>query len=79
MYVILGESGDTDHEELISGTHKTLIIKGLVEKGSEELLRATDLKDDIVPAESPLVTSIKSESLAEEIVNALRQISKTTN
>ncbi|GLT61021.1 hypothetical protein SLA2020_337570 [Shorea laevis] len=76
MFVILGETGDTDYEELISGTHKTLIMKGVVAKGSDQLLRTTDLKDDIFPAESPFITSISDGAKAEEIANALKQISK---
>lgn len=78
MYVILGETGDTDYEELISGTHKTLIMKGVVEKGSEELLRTAGsyLRDDIVPGESPLVTYTTSGAKAEDIANALTQVSK---
>ena len=80
MYVILGETGDTDYEELISGTHKTLIMKNMVEKGSEELLRAAGsyLKDDIVPEESPLVTYTSGEAKADDIANALKQISKSS-
>ncbi|XP_057958096.1 probable sucrose-phosphate synthase 2 isoform X2 [Malania oleifera] len=78
MCVILGETGDTDYEELISGTHKTLIMKGVVEKGSEELLRTTGsyARDDIVPGESPLVSYTSGEATAEEIANALKQVSK---
>ncbi|XAR48833.1 Sucrose-phosphate synthase [Bertholletia excelsa] len=80
MYVILGETGDTDYEELISGTHKTLIMKEAVEKGSEELLRTTGsyLRDDIVPGESPLITTTVK-ATADEIANALRQISKSSS
>lgn len=80
MYVILGETGDTDYEELISGTHKTLIMKGVVEKGSEELLRTTGsfLKDDIVPEGSPLVTYTNAEAKADEIATALKQFSKSS-
>ncbi|KAK7300157.1 hypothetical protein RJT34_10993 [Clitoria ternatea] len=78
MYVILGETGDTDYEEMISGTHKTIIMKGLVSKGSEELLRGPGsyLRDDIVPNESPLVTYI-DETTEEKIANALKQLSKS--
>lgn len=78
MYVILGETGDTDYEELIAGTHKTLIMKGAVEKGSEELLRTSGsyLREDIVPQESSLVARISGDARAEEIVNALRQVSR---
>ncbi|XP_011101558.1 probable sucrose-phosphate synthase 2 [Sesamum indicum] len=77
MYVILGETGDTDYEEMISGTHKTLIMKGTVMKGSEELLRPTGscLRDDIVPRDSPLVAYTKEGSKAEDIINTVRHLS----
>lgn len=77
MYVILGETGDTDYEELIAGTHKTLIMKGVVEKGSEELLRTAGsyLRDDIVPVDTPLIAYISGQATAKEIANTLRQIS----
>ncbi|XXG50311.1 hypothetical protein AAC387_Pa02g4346 [Persea americana] len=78
MYVILGETGDTDHEELISGTHKTVITKGVVEKGSEELLRTSGSyhKDDIVPGESPLV-AYTVKVTADEISNVLKSLSRS--
>nr|GMD75971.1 probable sucrose-phosphate synthase 2 [Ipomoea batatas] len=78
MYVVLGETGDTDYEELIAGTHKTLIMKGAVEKGSEELLRTSGsyLREDTVPQESSLVARISGDARADEIVNALRQVSR---
>ncbi|XP_024983242.1 probable sucrose-phosphate synthase 2 [Cynara cardunculus var. scolymus] len=77
IYVILGETGDTDYEELISGTHKTLIMKGSVKKGSEELLRTSGsyLKDDIVPGESPLIAYVNTPPKAQEIANALNKVS----
>ncbi|CAA2956250.1 probable sucrose-phosphate synthase 2 [Olea europaea subsp. europaea] len=57
MYVILGETGDTDYEELIADTYRTLILKGVAEKGSEELLRTTGIyqRDDEVPGDTPLI------------------------
>nr|KYP73343.1 Sucrose-phosphate synthase 2 [Cajanus cajan] len=78
MYVILGETGDTDYEEMISGTHKTIIMKGVVSKGSEELLRGPGSyqRDDIVPNESPLVAYI-NEITPENIANVLKQLSKS--
>lgn len=78
MYVILGESGDTDYEELISGTHKTIIMRDVVPKGSEELLRTSGSyhRDDIVPSESPLITTISGKGKSDELANALKQVSK---
>ncbi|KAM7253097.1 hypothetical protein ACFE04_008820 [Oxalis oulophora] len=78
MYVFVGETGDTDSEEMISGTHKTIVIKGAVTKGSEGLLRATNLRDDIVPSESPLITNVSGDASADEIANALKQVSKAS-
>lgn len=79
MYVFLGETGDTDYEEMISGNHKTIIMKGVVTKGSEELLRTSGsyLKEDIVPPESPLIMYLNGEAAADEIAKALRQVSKS--
>lgn len=79
MYVILGESGDTDHEEMIAGAHNTVIMKGVVSRGSEELLRMTGsyLRDDIVPGESPLVTYLSEGATPDEIADALKLGSKS--
>lgn len=77
MYVFLGEVGDTDYEEMISGTHKTIIMKGMTNKGSEELLRTSGsyARDDIVPGESPLVKFVNGDANSEEIASALKQVS----
>ena len=40
MYVFLGETRDRDYEELIGGMHKTLVLKGIVIDGSENILRS---------------------------------------
>ncbi|KAL3678007.1 hypothetical protein R1sor_020963 [Riccia sorocarpa] len=55
MFVVVGETGDTDYEELLAGTHKTIILSGVVEGGSERLLRGPGnyTRDDIVPVDSP--------------------------
>ncbi|KAK7333634.1 hypothetical protein VNO80_30410 [Phaseolus coccineus] len=78
MFVFLGETGDTDYEELISGTHKTLIMKGVVSNGSEAILRGPGsyLREDVVPNESPLVACI-SETTEDNIANTLNELSKS--
>ncbi|WCJ33170.1 Sucrose-phosphate synthase [Euphorbia peplus] len=78
MYVILGETGDTDYEEMISGAHKTIIMKDVVTKGCEELLRVFNLRDDYVPRESPLVAFLRGNSSTDEIAKALQQVSKAS-
>uniref|UniRef100_A0A6V7QZ04 Sucrose-phosphate synthase n=1 Tax=Ananas comosus var. bracteatus TaxID=296719 RepID=A0A6V7QZ04_ANACO len=81
VYVLLGERGDTDHEELISGSHKTVIVKGVVEKGSDELLRTAGSyqKEDIVPEDSPLIVYTNGEPKSEEIMRALKEASKAAS
>lgn len=78
MCVILGETGDTDYEELIAGTHKTLIVKGAVEEGSENLLRTSGsyLREDIVPPDSPSITYTSGNETVEVFANALRKVSR---
>lgn len=78
MYIFLGERGDTDHEELIAGSHKTVIMKGVVERGSEELLRTASSykREDVVPGESPLILYTKEGIRSEEILKALKEASK---
>ncbi|KAK9082619.1 hypothetical protein Scep_029090 [Stephania cephalantha] len=78
MYLILGETGDTDYEELICGTHKTIIMKGEVEQGSEDLLRTSGsyTKEDIFPQESPLITCV-TVGKVEEIAKAIMEVSKS--
>lgn len=78
MYVIMGERGDTDREELIPGLHKTVIMKGIIEKGSEELLRTTDSyhKEDVVPAQSPFIVCTTSDGIkSDEIGSAIKAAS----
>ncbi|KAI0530736.1 hypothetical protein KFK09_000284 [Dendrobium nobile] len=81
MYIFLGERGDTDHEELIAGSHKTVIMKGVVERGSEELLRTASSykREDVVPGESPLIVYTKEGIRSEDILKALKEASKTTS
>ncbi|KAL9275035.1 putative sucrose-phosphate synthase 2 [Drosera capensis] len=81
MFVFLGETGDTDYEELIAGTHKTIIMKGAVEKGSEDFLRKTGsyMRDEIVPRDSPFVAYTNGDAKAEVIADTLKQLSKATH
>ncbi|KAF3794156.1 putative sucrose-phosphate synthase 2 [Nymphaea thermarum] len=80
MYVLLGERGDTDYEELLSGSHKTMLLKGVVENGSEELLRTNGSyhREDTVPPESPLLIRTSEGASADEIAACLKQLYKAT-
>ncbi|KAK8952792.1 Sucrose-phosphate synthase [Platanthera guangdongensis] len=74
MCVILGEKGDTDYEELVFGLHKTVIMKGVVECGSEKLHRSANYhNEDAFPGESPLVVHTDGGINAGVIMDALKK------
>jgi sucrose-phosphate synthase len=81
MYLIVGEHGDTDHEEMLSGLHKTVIIRGVTEKGSEQLVRSSGSyqREDVVPSESPLIAFTKGDLKADEIMRALKEVTKAAS
>lgn len=74
MVVVVGETGDTDYEELLSGTHKTILIRGVVEGGSERKLRASGNYDriDVAPSESPDMILAEASSVPSILLEALR-------
>jgi hypothetical protein len=75
MFVVVGETGDTDYEELLSGTHKTIIVKDAVQEGgSEYKLRVPGNYDrsDVAPSEGPNITTVDISSLCEHVVDALK-------
>ncbi|CAM6120834.1 unnamed protein product [Calypogeia fissa] len=76
MCVFVGETGDTDYEDLISGTHKTIVLNGVVTGGSERLLRAgttcTYHKGDVIPTESPYV--LTTPCAVDQISAALKKL-----
>ncbi|CAN6295745.1 unnamed protein product [Urochloa humidicola] len=81
MYLITGEHGDTDLEEMLSGLHKMVILRGVTDKGSEALLRSSGSyqRTDVVPSESPLVSYTSGDLKADEIMRALKHVSKTSS
>lgn len=75
MHVFVGETGDTDYEEMLAGLHKTIILKGAVDRGSEKLLRGSGSyqREDIVPSESPNIVSTEAGYSCEAILNEIRK------
>ncbi|OVA09294.1 Glycosyl transferase [Macleaya cordata] len=69
MVVFVGEKGDTDYEDLLVGLHKTLILEGTVEYGSESFLRGEDSykREDVVPQDSPNIFNIREGHGAHDI------------
>lgn len=75
MVVVVGETGDTDYEELLSGTHKTIVIRGVVDGGSEMKLRASGNYDrsDVAPSDSPNMILAEADSATNTLLEALKQ------
>jgi sucrose-phosphate synthase len=73
MYVFVGETGDSDHEDCISGIHKTIVLKGVVTGGSERLLRAGGSyhKGDVTPMESAYI--VTTDCQVDQISAALKK------
>ncbi|XP_042492227.1 probable sucrose-phosphate synthase 4 [Macadamia integrifolia] len=76
MIAFVGDKGDTDYESLLVGLHKTLILKGTVEQGSESLLHGDDSykREDVIPQDSPYITSIDECCDAHNISIALENL-----
>nr|XP_019708371.2 probable sucrose-phosphate synthase 5 [Elaeis guineensis] len=76
VVVFVGEQGDTDHEELLPGLHKTLVLKGLVKHGSEKLLRDVDSykREDVVPVENPNIVSLAEGYDVAEMQSSIEKI-----
>lgn len=74
MVVFVGQSGDTDYEELLGGVHKTVILNGGFNTAQSELhsTRSYPLKD-VVAFDSPNILQIDSCG-ANEIQFALEQL-----
>lgn len=87
MYVILGDKGDTDHEEMVAGCHKTIILNGVVQQkasSSERNWSESCQKEDMVPIEheNPFTVRIGSSGgvpNSEQILNALQQVTKSAS
>lgn len=62
MAIFIGERGDTDIEGLLAGLQKTIILKGSVEYGSENLLQGEESfkREDVVPFDSPNIAHSES-------------------
>lgn len=75
VVVFVGDKGDTDFEDLIVGLHKTIILRGSVEYGSENLMRSEDSfkREDLVPDDCPNITFSEGYE-ADDISAALESV-----
>ncbi|KAK1389452.1 Sucrose-phosphate synthase [Heracleum sosnowskyi] len=75
MTVFVGESGDTDYEELIGGMHKSVLLKG-VSCGSTNQLHANRSYPltDVVPVDSPNTVLANEGCSSTDIRNLLEKL-----
>lgn len=72
--VFVGDRGDTDYENLLAGLHKTVIVRGTVDCGSEKLLHGEESskREDSVPQDSPNIAHVEGSYEAQDISAALK-------
>lgn len=75
LYVIVGETGDTDYEDLLMGAHKKLILKEAAEGSSENKLRASGKyqRSDPTPSDGPKILTAESSNF-ESVLSALQKL-----
>ncbi|KAI4997755.1 hypothetical protein ZWY2020_053097 [Hordeum vulgare] len=71
--VLVGEAGDTDREKLLPGLHRTLILPGMVSRGSEQLVRGEDgyATQDVVAMDSPNIATLAEGQALSELLKAM--------
>lgn len=74
--MFVGNKGDTDCEDLLTGLHKNMILKSSVMYGSEGLLRGDEgcKTEDVVPTESPNTVYVEEGFGVHEISAALESV-----
>lgn len=79
MIVFVGGTGDTDYESLLTGLHKTIILKGAVECGSEKLVQSEDdfKIQKVVPEGSINVNCIEEGFQVQDISAAIEILQKS--
>ncbi|KAJ0025109.1 hypothetical protein Pint_07216 [Pistacia integerrima] len=72
--VFVGDRGDTDYENLLAGLQKTVIVRGTVDCGSENLLHGEESskREDSVPQDSPNIALVEGSYEAQDICAALK-------
>ena len=79
---VSSEKGDTIYEEVITGMHKTLILRGIVYHGIEKMGRSPSSygREDVFPSQSPNLVTVtlsddKEEFSSQEMIAALKTFS----
>ncbi|VAH93740.1 probable sucrose-phosphate synthase 5 [Triticum urartu] len=71
--VLVGETGDTDREKLLPGLHRTLILPGMVSRGSEQLVRGEDgyATQDVVAMDSPNIVTLAEGQAVSDLLKSM--------
>jgi sucrose-phosphate synthase len=75
MYMIVGETGDTDYEQLLGGMHKIVIVKDLVRGSSEAKLQARGKyhRGESTLSDSPNILTAET-STCDSILDTLQKL-----
>ena len=72
MVVLVGPMGDGDHVEMLSGTHKTLLLADPVPSCSQARRKLMITTEDASSAEAPNVQIVKGMQDVGEALKALK-------
>lgn len=75
MVVFVGESGDTDYEGLLSGIHKSIILKGVCTSAINQLHANRNYPlSDVLPVDSPNIVQATEECSSDDIRSSLEKV-----
>lgn len=75
MVVFIGESGDTDYEGLVGGTHKTVILKGVYSNAITQLPSKRNYPlSDVFPSDSSNVYQTPEDCTGSNIRSSLEHL-----
>ncbi|KAJ4952577.1 hypothetical protein NE237_029409 [Protea cynaroides] len=75
MIVFVGECGDTDYEGLLSGVHKTVILKGVCSSARALLHSSRNYPlEDVVPFDSPNIVETTEQCSSDDIRASLGKL-----
>lgn len=75
MVVFVGESGDTDYEGLLSGIHKSIILKGVCTSAINQLHANRNYPlSDVLPVDSPSIVQATEECSSDDIRSSLEKL-----
>lgn len=75
MVVFVGESGDTDYEGLLGGTHKSVILNGVCSGAVTRLHANRNYPlSDVMPVDSPNIVQTPTDCSVADIADSLNKL-----